>query len=95
MFTFKNPNTPIIPSDTVVDYGGVKFTIKSGIASYFYSITTDDGHELGLVKMNGSGSNFNWKAGVDAVEARIKSYVSEAADYNRDLDGYDFANGIK
>jgi hypothetical protein len=70
MFNFKNPNTPIIASGTVVDHGGVKFTINAGVLQYFYSVTTDDGRDLGLVPMGGRG--FNWKAGIDAVKAVIK-----------------------
>lgn len=75
MFNFKNPNTPIIPSGTVVDHGGVKFTINAGVLKYFYNVTTDDGRDLGLISMNGNGSSFHWKAGVDDVEALIKSSV--------------------
>ena len=70
MFNFKNPNTPIIASGTVVDYGGVKFTINAGVLQYFYSVTTNDGRDLGLVPMGGRG--FNWRDGVNAVETLIK-----------------------
>ena len=70
MFTFKNPNTPIIASGTVVDHGGVKFTINAGVLQYFYHVTTNDGRDLGLVRMGGHG--FNWKKGADDVIALIK-----------------------
>jgi len=70
MFTFKNPNTPIIASGTTVEHGGVVFTINAGVLRYFYNIKTNDGRDLGLVEM---GPNFNWRAGVDAVEKVIRA----------------------
>ena len=73
MFTFKNPNTPIIASGTTVTRGGVTFTINSRVLQYFYLVTTDDGREFSLLPMNGRGSSFNWAAGVKLVEDLIES----------------------
>ena len=70
MFTFENPNTPIIPSGTSVSHNGTTFTITSGVLRYFYNVKTDGGANLGLVFMGGHGHD--WQAGVDAVEALIR-----------------------
>ena len=69
MFTFKNPNTPIIASGTVVEFNGQKFTIHSGVFQYYYSIRDEAGKEVALVPM---GWNFDWAAGVADVERQIR-----------------------
>ncbi len=70
MFTFKNPNTPIIASGTSVTHNGVTYTITAGVLQYFYRVEADNGRDLGLVLMGGKGHD--WQSGVDAVEALIR-----------------------
>jgi hypothetical protein len=69
MFTFKNPNTPIIASGTSVLHNGETFTITSRVSQYFYKVDRN-GETLGYVPMGGNGHN--WQAGVDAVKALIE-----------------------
>ena len=68
MFTFKNPNTPIIASGTSVVHKGETFTITSGVCQYLYKVDRN-GETLGYVQMGGNGHN--WQAGVDAVKELI------------------------
>ena len=70
MFTFENPNTPIIASGTSVSHNGKNFIINAGVLQHFYNVRIDGGRNLGLVYMGGHGHD--WQAGVDAVEALIR-----------------------
>ena len=40
MFTFANPNTPIIASGTSVSHNGKNFIITAGVLQYFYNAGT-------------------------------------------------------
>ena len=73
MFTFKNPNTPIIVSGTVVEHNGQKFTIISNVFQYFYDIRNESDESVGLIPM---GLNFNWAGGVAKVEHRIRKMAA-------------------
>jgi hypothetical protein len=70
MFTFKNPNTPIIASGTSVSRNGDTFTVTAGVLQYLYKVDRN-GETLGYVPMGGNGHN--WRAGVDDVEAMIEA----------------------
>jgi hypothetical protein len=70
MFTFANPNTPIIPSGTSVSHNGTHFTITGGVCGFLYMIETD-GKAVAYIPMGGHG--LDWQAGVDAVETFIRA----------------------
>lgn len=72
MFTFRNPNTPIIAHGTVVEHGGEQFTVKSGVLQYFYSVCNSAGEQVALVPMAGRSGCYDWAAGVALVEDAIK-----------------------
>lgn len=68
MFTFSNPNMPIIATGTSVLHNGTRFTITAGVLQHLYKIDRD-GETLGYVPMGGNAHN--WQAGIDAVKALI------------------------
>lgn len=75
MFTFKNPNTPIIADGTQVQHDGLTFTIIC--SQYHYNIYLCDpldewaGGIVGKVPKAGYGGNYDWSAGVKEVEETI------------------------
>ena len=69
MFTFENPNTPIIVSGTTVTHNGTHFRITGGVCGFLYKIETD-GQAVTYIPMGGSGCD--WQAGVNDVETFIK-----------------------
>jgi len=74
MFTFANPQTPIIADNTVVKHNGKIFRITNNILEYFYQIQDEVNGEYKLVRMSGNSSSFDWAAGAAQVETTIQNW---------------------
>ena len=85
MFTFKNPNTPIIADGTQVEHDGLTFTVTC--SQYHYNIYLSDpqdiwaGGVVGMVPQAGRWGSFDWASGVKEVEETIR----EAATHHNAL----------
>ena len=97
MFTFENPNTPIIAHETVVTYpvlGGYQYRVLS--ADYVYVVRDDRGEVVARVSQTGSPfGGFDWAEGVEMVETAIKKdaairSVREAAERLRVCESEEF-----
>ena len=74
MFTFSNPQTPIIENNTVVNYNGKIFRIENNVLEYFYRVQDEVNGEWKLVRMTGNSASFNWAEGAAQVEDTIKNW---------------------
>ncbi len=74
MFTFENPQTPIIENDTVVNHNGKTFRIENNVLEYFYRVQDEVNGEWKLVRMTGNSASFDWAAGATLVENTIKNW---------------------
>ena len=73
MFKFKNPNTPLIADNTIIEHNGKTFEITNYVFNYYYHIQCSDGKNA-MVPMNGSGNAYDWKVGVEKVENTIREW---------------------
>ena len=74
MFTFSNPQTPIIENNTVVNYNGKIFRIENNVLEYFYRVQDEVNGEWKLVRMTGNSASFNWAECAAQVEDTIKNW---------------------
>jgi len=77
MFTFKNPNTPIIADGTQIQHDGLTFTIIQ--TQYHYNVYMADPkgewaekvEEVAMIPKAGRWGYYDWAAGVQEVEKAI------------------------
>jgi len=82
MFTFKNPNTPIIADGTQVERAGFRFTIIH--TQYHYNVYMADPQGewaesvqmVAMIPKAGRWGFYDWAAGVQEVEDAIRGAVN-------------------